>query len=252
MPGFIAKKLCPHLVIVPTHFARYRETSEQVQDVLSRFDPEFCPMGLDESYLDITELVARRLGEEEEGEGEGEKREAGGSPLVTPATTSSVVPLLGQEEGMTDEEKDGSESNGGSVLILTDAGGDTSCGKVISEQVRSTLERTTRTHTSLLPNTSRVREERELEGEREQEADIASKTLPPSHWELAKTIVEELRTAIHERTGLTASAGIAPNKMLAKVASDMNKPNGQYFVTATREGVMEFVQKLPIRKVGHF
>lgn len=58
-----------------------------------------------------------------------------------------------------------------------------------------------------------------------------------------------MRSKIQERTGLTASAGLAPNMMLAKVASDMNKPNGQYTVTPTREGVLEFIQKLPIRKV---
>ena len=59
-----------------------------------------------------------------------------------------------------------------------------------------------------------------------------------------------MRREIRDRTNLTASAGLAPNMMLAKVASDMNKPDGQYTVTATREGVVEFVQKLPIRKVS--
>jgi DNA polymerase kappa len=38
--------------------------------------------------------------------------------------------------------------------------------------------------------------------------------------------------------------------MLAKVASDMNKPNGQFTVAASREAVLEFVQKLPIRKIS--
>ena len=61
--------------------------------------------------------------------------------------------------------------------------------------------------------------------------------------------MERMRREIRERTGLTASAGLAPNMMLAKIASDMNKPNGQYTVTTTREGVVNFVQKLPIRKV---
>ena len=69
------------------------------------------------------------------------------------------------------------------------------------------------------------------------------------HWECAEEVVEEMRREIHEKTGLTASAGLAPNMMLAKVASDMNKPNGQYTVTATREGVLDFIHKLPIRKV---
>lgn len=43
--------------------------------------------------------------------------------------------------------------------------------------------------------------------------------------------------------------GIAPNMMLAKVCSDMNKPNGQYIIPSTVEDVMSFIRKLPIRKV---
>ena len=45
--------------------------------------------------------------------------------------------------------------------------------------------------------------------------------------ESGAALAREIRHAIFEETGLTASAGIAPNKMLAKVASDWNKPNGQ-------------------------
>lgn len=71
----------------------------------------------------------------------------------------------------------------------------------------------------------------------------------PLHWRCAEQVVEGMRREIRERTCLTASAGLAPNMMLAKVASDMNKPDGQFTVTATRTGVVDFVQKLPIRKV---
>lgn len=46
----------------------------------------------------------------------------------------------------------------------------------------------------------------------------------------ATACADAIRAAIREETGLTASAGIAPNKFLAKVASDWNKPNGQFVV----------------------
>ncbi len=46
----------------------------------------------------------------------------------------------------------------------------------------------------------------------------------------ATAIAHEIRAAIFEETQLTASAGIAPNKFLAKIASDWNKPNGQYVI----------------------
>lgn len=59
MPGFIAKKLCPQLVIVGANFDKYRAVSQQVQDILISYDQQFSPMGLDESYLDITDFVAK-------------------------------------------------------------------------------------------------------------------------------------------------------------------------------------------------
>ncbi|HQU61138.1 MAG TPA: DNA polymerase IV, partial [Saprospiraceae bacterium] len=42
----------------------------------------------------------------------------------------------------------------------------------------------------------------------------------------ATLIAEEIRRRIYESTGLTASAGVSFNKFLAKIASDINKPNG--------------------------
>ena len=64
------------------------------------------------------------------------------------------------------------------------------------------------------------------------------------------SLVEELRSRIFEVTGLTASAGIAPNCMLAKVCSDMNKPNGQYQLNPNSKDILEFVSNLNIRKIG--
>jgi DNA polymerase-4 len=57
----------------------------------------------------------------------------------------------------------------------------------------------------------------------------------------------EIRERILEQTGLTASAGIASNKLLAKIASDMNKPNGQCVVPPDR--VAPFMERLPVRKL---
>lgn len=165
MPGFIAKKLCPNLVIVRPNYEEYHKTSEEVRSVLAQYDPNFCPVGLDESYLDLTDYVERKVLESE-----------GSSGPDTDVKFS---------EEIMDAQWDTSEAH----------------------------------------------------------------ALSKSHWLLAKKAVQEMREDIFKTTGLTASAGIAPNKMLAKVASDMNKPNGQCFVMPTREGVLKFVQDLPIRKV---
>jgi len=62
-------------------------------------------------------------------------------------------------------------------------------------------------------------------------------------WDIAK----EIRAKILKETGLTASAGIAPNKMLAKIASDWRKPNGQFAILP--EQVQEFMAALPVRKI---
>ncbi|XP_062089394.1 DNA polymerase kappa isoform X2 [Humulus lupulus] len=63
-------------------------------------------------------------------------------------------------------------------------------------------------------------------------------------------IAEEIRANIFEETGLTCSAGVAANRLLAKVCSDINKPNGQFVLPNNRVAVMTFISSLPIRKIG--
>ena len=64
-----------------------------------------------------------------------------------------------------------------------------------------------------------------------------------------KTIAEKIRRDIREQTGLTASVGIAPNMFLAKLASDMNKPDGITLVPFEREAIEEFLAPLPIDRM---
>jgi DNA polymerase-4 len=62
----------------------------------------------------------------------------------------------------------------------------------------------------------------------------------------ANDIAREIRARIYEETGLRASAGISINKFIAKVASDINKPNGQK--TIHPEEVLQFLATLPVNK----
>lgn len=62
MPGFIAKKLCPELTIVPCNFEKYSAASRDVRTILALYDPDFSPMSLDEAYLDLTEHLRARAG----------------------------------------------------------------------------------------------------------------------------------------------------------------------------------------------
>ncbi|KAM7268498.1 hypothetical protein ACFE04_010664 [Oxalis oulophora] len=129
MPGFIACKLCPGLVIVPTDFKKYNHYSDLTRKVFQGYDPNFVAASLDEAYLDLTYVC--------------------------------------KERGLTGAE-----------------------------------------------------------------------------------IAEEIRTRVFEETGLTCSAGVAPNRLLAKVCSDINKPNGQFVLPNERVAVMTFISSLPTRKIG--
>ncbi|GFY64265.1 DNA polymerase kappa [Trichonephila inaurata madagascariensis] len=151
MPGFIGKKLCPHLTIVPCNFKRYKEVSHMVRDIVRDYDPDYCPASLDELYMDLTEYIKDK-----------HKKQM------------HQDVCLKQKHIAADSDY---------KLCLE-------CSKDVS------------------------REERD---------------------KLAYEIVKEIREKIFTTTNLTASAGIAPNVMLAKVGSDQNKPNGQYQILSTFE-----------------
>nr|GEX25911.1 DNA polymerase kappa isoform X1 [Tanacetum cinerariifolium] len=129
MPGFIACKLCPELILVPVDFKKYTYYSDLTRKVFHEYDPNFTAASLDEAYVDITKVCKER------------------------------------------------DITGGEVA-------------------------------------------------------------------------EELRQKVYEATGLTCSAGVAPNRLLAKVCSDINKPNGQFVLPNDRAAIMTFISSLPIRKIG--
>tara|TARA_R110000868_G_scaffold92088_4_gene255185 strand:+ start:3085 stop:4170 length:1086 start_codon:yes stop_codon:yes gene_type:complete len=62
----------------------------------------------------------------------------------------------------------------------------------------------------------------------------------------ASVLAQEIRQRIFTEVGLTASAGISVNKFVAKIASDVNKPNGQK--TVSPHEVVPFLETLPIKK----
>lgn len=62
----------------------------------------------------------------------------------------------------------------------------------------------------------------------------------------ASLLAQEIRFRILNEVGLTASAGISVNKFVAKIASDVNKPNGQK--TVNPDEILDFLEQLPIRK----
>ncbi|CAN9513307.1 unnamed protein product [Ophioblennius macclurei] len=197
MPGFIGKKLCPNLVIVPLNFDKYRAVSTEIREVFADYDPHFQPLSLDEAYLDFTDHV--------------EQRQHWPESLRTHQYRT--------RSDDTDKER---------VEISQEAAAE-------EQDLSPILFEDSSSSSPSLPGSNGVCDEGakcEVFGTSVEEA------------------VREMRFRIEQKTMLTASAGIAPNMMLAKVCSDKNKPNGQYRLSSTREAVMDFIQTLPVRKVS--
>ncbi|MDF6874689.1 DNA polymerase IV, partial [Escherichia coli] len=60
-------------------------------------------------------------------------------------------------------------------------------------------------------------------------------------------IAEDIRRRVREEIGITVSAGVAPNKFIAKIASDWNKPDGLFVVRP--EQIDGFVAELPVDRL---
>ncbi|NXR89273.1 POLK polymerase, partial [Hypocryptadius cinnamomeus] len=195
MPGFIAKRLCPHLTIVPLNFEKYGKVSREVREILAEYDPNFMPMGLDEAYLNITEHLEERLNWPED------RRR-----------------FFFRTESTTGIDKDcmnmSAKFNEGEV----------SSSPVLFEDNPSLMD----------------------DGHEQRGLSVENSVVFGTS---AEEVVKEIRFRIEQKTQLTASAGIAPNTMLAKMCSDRNKPNGQYRISPERLAVLDFLKDLPIRKV---
>ena len=62
--------------------------------------------------------------------------------------------------------------------------------------------------------------------------------------------VRQLRARVETETRITVSAGIGANAKVAKISSNKNKPNGQFFLPSDRVAIMAFMRDLPTRKVN--
>ena len=67
------------------------------------------------------------------------------------------------------------------------------------------------------------------------------------NWEKAKKLAMEIKNEIKDKLNLTCSIGISPNKLISKIASDFEKPDGLTIVLP--ENVDEFLEPLKIRDI---
>ncbi|CAD6581192.1 MAG: hypothetical protein CYPHOPRED_001511 [Cyphobasidiales sp. Tagirdzhanova-0007] len=65
----------------------------------------------------------------------------------------------------------------------------------------------------------------------------------------AGAAVQQMREEVKHETGLTVSAGCGPNTLLAKIAADVNKPDGQCIIEPTAEACRKFMLDLSVRKI---
>ncbi|MDB5883379.1 MAG: dinP, partial [Ramlibacter sp.] len=72
--------------------------------------------------------------------------------------------------------------------------------------------------------------------------------VPGGQREGGRALARLIQRAIHENTGLTCSIGVAPNKLIAKMASEFNKPNGISILY--EQDVQEKIWPLPVRKIN--
>ncbi|XP_067838799.1 DNA polymerase kappa [Heptranchias perlo] len=211
MPGFIAKKLCPNLIIIPGNFDKYRAVSKEVQEILADYDPNFLPVSLDEAYLDITKHLEQRQNWPEHKRTYYCYRERDTK----------------EKENMDDLQPSCEDLEGISPILFEDS------PPLLSQQGSVHCE---------IQQTDPYLQSSEKESYQQQKEPIVFGVT-------AEEAVREMRFRVEQKTKLTASAGIAPNMMLSKVCSDMNKPNGQYRIPADRDAVMNFIKNLSIRKV---
>ncbi|KAI1131878.1 hypothetical protein F5Y10DRAFT_232767 [Nemania abortiva] len=59
MAGFVAKKLCPELLLIRPNFEKYTTKAHEVRDILADYDPRFESASIDEAYLNITEYCVQ-------------------------------------------------------------------------------------------------------------------------------------------------------------------------------------------------
>uniref|UniRef100_H2PFW1 DNA polymerase kappa n=1 Tax=Pongo abelii TaxID=9601 RepID=H2PFW1_PONAB len=229
MPGFIAKRLCPQLIIKPPNFDKYRAVSKEVKEILADYDPNFMAMSLDEAYLNITKHLEERqnwpedkrryfikMGNSVENDNPGKEvnklseRERSISPLLFEESPSDLQPP-GDPFQVNFEEQNNPQILQNSVVFGTSA-------EEVVKEIRFRIEQKT--------------------------------TLTASAGILKGFSLGDFNPVQDCRREPRRPQGIAPNTMLAKVCSDKNKPNGQYQILPNRQAVMDFIKDLPIRKVS--
>lgn len=227
MAGWIGDKLVEELsngkyklLHFKSNFALYKEKSAIVRKVLSEYDPHLTAYSLDEAYMDIGPYLALKF--------------------LNPHWNHGHIRQYLQKSDRRDDNTEGDVN--------------------YASKVSEALENIDDHDRTMVTNGDSFNADQDIEY-----PEISIPTKSPTWYlevladhspndcrTLTDKIVQEMRHKVCDATGgLTCSAGIAPNVMLAKIASDRNKPNGQMIVRAdSHADIIEFLHPLPTRKVS--
>ena len=234
MPSAEAGRRCPQAVFVRPRFEVYREVSAEIHAVLRRFTDLIEPLSLDEAYLDVTASCAG--GDASRLEGVAVAAGGGGD-----ADRESGRRGTGGRDGRRDG-RGSAGGTGGGVNVRDKSPGAYAGGGDRGDGGRGAEGRPRRPDR---PNDRGGR--RGGGGTRARARGGGGGGGPedvPRHPRSAIATAREIKRLILERTGLVASAGVSYNKFLAKIASDLDKPDGLSWILP--EDGEAFVATLPI------
>src|SRR6185369_7493910 len=208
MPSVTAGRLCPKGIFVPPRMAGYREESQKIMRIIAETGAVIEQMSIDEAYLDFSEVVERA------------------------ASYSNLPPKLGSgtSNQFTDETAGWTDHGRSGPPSPLRKGGEQSEGSNENTPTDRSLP--------LTPTLSPSEEERE-------------NISPVLHCDEALyhavPMARDLKRRIFMERRLTASIGIAANKLLAKLASDFQKPDGLTLIPE-RDKVL-FLRPMPVRAI---
>ncbi|VDP39204.1 unnamed protein product [Schistosoma margrebowiei] len=312
LPGFLGKKLCPQLKIIPCDFVKYTAASRVVRSILMEYTVSpgsarnscesdnipFSAVSLDEAYLDITDHLVDRSDFPVERRTFWPRPAPGAPMLVCRAAIDHSLNAMAFEAKVTGFESRSEHQFQDAVdylyqiFVVTFMIYHSKLSLTIDYSPFSSVHFSCRSrskHPQSHLNSSCTDDQSEIliddnsesNSNSCQETDKSSDKLSVriikpkysdpeldvciecgllcksgrrifglSAWEA----VREMRFRVFCATRLTCSAGLGPNTLIAKIASDWIKPCGQHEIANTLEAVDKFMQTMPVRKVpgiGH-
>jgi nucleotidyltransferase/DNA polymerase involved in DNA repair len=236
MGGWIAQTLVKELsnntqtlVFLNSNFDLYQKKSAEVMAILTEYDPQLSCHSLDEAYMNLESYLHWRLRHLSHSEIQ--------QKMLSQPFTEETTPI---QVASAQEEDKGTHQPISASSILFDNDG-------------------LRRHVPLPYSTVDIHadesSDEDVVGQNSNTAfgydyaDDDGSYRNEQYISLTQAVIAEMRAKVQRKTGLTCSAGIGPNHMIAKIASDINKPNGQKYVPSEKSRTWEFLHPLPTRRV---